>query len=1074
MNNRSLSLTLSISIALLAALGASAYYFIRSNSLDSLVGPGETIPPEVRNLAADLKSSSKEDRAKACRNLARVRAGQTAAVVLLVRALDDSEATVRAEAAGALADLVRSEDTVRRALPALLDALEDDTPEVRYRAAYAVYRCGEWAGPFVSDLRRALRKSKDAGVRSSLIGALGAVGHAAGEALPELLEAAGDGTQPGHLRSSACDALARVFATGAGAERARAAIARCLVDDERDVRWSAAAAFWRLTDGGAVTEVAPIEQTMSSSEVPAERALAAARLGRAAAYSEEAVPALVRALGHDDPGVRLCAVHALRQCLDISGPEARLDPLISALRNMRAEVRWGAARALWLMPARDPNRVAPVLAEALGDPDAGVREEAAKALGAMGPAAWLAVPALKEAARWDTQRRWAHFQAMLAIGAPAIPALLDLLKSDQKEAHDQAVQGLFILLVTGRASRDQAEERVTLGPSLREALQDPDFAWEVLRGGYLERWGSEARFAVPALASLLRDRGRYNWQQQEVIEALAKMGPAAVEAAPALCEALSGQFDDQRVVAARALGQLGPAAASALPLLKMLLGSESTSLREAAVRSISLIDPGGEEGLAALRMGLRDESPATRIEAARRLLGVDSGNVDALTTLGEVYHAPDGGWKMEVMKALGGMSASAVEALPLAIEGMGDKEAEVRVAAVDAVERLCPGARKAAELLAPGLTDSDAWVRCTAVRAMGRIYSRNPAVLGPISTALADKEVQVRVAAAEVLREIGPPARAAIPGLTKVLASTDYGASRAPAASAMARIGPDSAEAVSVLLDVMLDANSGAQSEAAEALRHLVPEARGAVPVLTKALGHAWPWTREVAAAALGAIGPDAAPAVPVLVALLDSDDSNVREAAAFALARIGGEGTLALRRRLAGSGPCVRVDAARALVRVNADDAAAVASLVAVAKDASLVMSPDSWARILAIEALGEMAPRHADVAVPVLAASLLERAEVREKSAAALGRFGLAACGAVPALIGHLRTAQEKTREQAGNRDWADDLICSVAFVLGEIGSGAVEAIPALEEIAKDGATFEDGAKAAAEALTRIRGGK
>lgn len=1071
-----------IVVALIALVigGIMGYRWYRVRELTSVLEPGQSLPPEVERLAGELDSLKKEDRAAACGKLARVSPGHPSVIVLLIRGLKDGEASVRAAAAGALQSHVFHPDAVRRALPALLDAIDDENLETRSRAAYAVWRCGVYAGSAVPRLRRAFRGSTDVQVRGNVIRAIGETGEPAREALPELLEAIAD--ESPFVVSSACYALAPLGAAGRDSDRVRAALAEALLHENHGVRESAAWAFWKMSGELSPASSAEIDAGLGSKE-RADRALAVSRIGRLSLASAEAVPGLVRLFDDDDPAIRFCAVLVLARRLESSGPESRLDPLLGALRHEHAGVRRAVARGLQSLGGREPLRTAPALAEALRDSDPEVRQFAAEALCSIGPPAWPAVSALSGAVRWDVQRRWAYLAALERIGPAAVPALLDLFSCEAEEVHHQAVQVLLRLLVTARAEKGQVEEQARIGPSLRQALQDPDFAWEALRGGHLERWGGEARCAVPALVTILRDPKRYNWVQQEVIEGLAKMGPAAQEAVPALCEALAGQYNDQRVVAANALGRIGPAAASGLPMLRLALASEHSGLREAAVRSIALIDPGGEEGLAALRAGLQDSTPRTRIESARRLWGVRPGDIDVLTVLRDVCRAPDGAhYVRDVMQALVEMNPVPVEALPLALEGLADRNEGVRAVAVDAVERLTADPRRAAELLGPGLSDPHAWVRCAAVRAVGRLHSRgHSGSVASVAKALEDADMQVRGAAAEALGLIGPPARSAIPGLTRVLLSSESGAPRGRAAASMSRIGPDSEEAVKALLATMLDSNGGAQSEASGALKSLGPEAKGSVPVLVKALGHPWPWTREVASTALGSIGPPAVEAAPALGVLLDSEDGNVREAAAEALGRIGGRGLEVLRARLAR--PAVvnpreagadidvaaRVAAMVALVRADPSDSGAVSTLLAFAADGRW----PAFRRVTAIDALGEMAPGRVSEITPVLVAGLGGGEELRERCAAALARFGPEARGCVPALVEHLHTARGKVRENSMNRSGADDTIVSVAFVLGEIGPGAGGAIPALEEIVRESDSWPKGSKAAAEALTRIRQG-
>ena len=99
-----------------------------------------------------------------------------------------------------------------------------------------------------------------------------------------------------------------------------------------------------------------------------------------------------------------------------------------------------------------------------------------------------------------------------------------------------------------------------------------------------------------------------------------------------------------------------------------------------------------------------------------------------------------------------------------------------------------------------------------------------------------------------------------------------------------------------------------------------------------------------------------------------------------------------------------------------------------------------DSGARSAAAAALGRIGPA-AKGAVPGLTAALKDRhAQVRYDAAAALGQIGPAAKGAVPALIDCLKEEDERSRRAA-------------AWALGHIGPEARAAVPALIDLLKGG---------------------
>jgi HEAT repeat protein len=143
------------------------------------------------------------------------------------------------------------------------------------------------------------------------------------------------------------------------------------------------------------------------------------------------------------------------------------------------------------------------------------------------------------------------------------------------------------------------------------------------------------------------------------------------------------------------------------------------------------------------------------------------------------------------------------------------------------------------------------------VYALGEIAREVPGVIPTLVEALDDSEV--RWAACDALERIGPKAKDAVPGLTRVVREEKHDATLRSAIRALGHIGPDAASAV---------------------------------PALTALLQRPDQTLRADAARALGAIGPGAKQAVPSLLAVYERDESPGydREAVVSALHRIDTE----------------------------------------------------------------------------------------------------------------------------------------------------------------------------------------
>jgi CubicO group peptidase (beta-lactamase class C family) len=168
-----------------------------------------------------------------------------------------------------------------------------------------------------------------------------------------------------------------------------------------------------------------------------------------------------------------------------------------------------------------PEDAVPALVAALADTDARVREDAAQALGRIGPAARDAIdPLVATFSGTDPYVAGAAAIALARIGAEAVPALL-------------------------------------------RALTDADASVRWSAAITLGRLGDAAREAAPALAIALGDASE-NVRSCSAT-ALGTIGPHAVAAVPALTEALHDRDEDVRRAARLALARIAPASRAAPP-----------------------------------------------------------------------------------------------------------------------------------------------------------------------------------------------------------------------------------------------------------------------------------------------------------------------------------------------------------------------------------------------------------------------------------------------------------------------------------------------------------------------------
>jgi HEAT repeat protein len=295
-----------------------------------------------------------------------------------------------------------------------------------------------------------------------------------------------------------------------------------------------------------------------------------------------------------------------------------------------------------------------------------LRREAVKAIGALGPGARGAVPALVRATRDENNevRYWA-VDALRRIGpgaSEAAPALVIVMADDERATQQAARRALETM---GKAAI----------PPLLPSLNSPDpwvraSAAEVLGG-----IGADRGDVINRLTHLLRDDSL--WVRSSAAWGLGRIGKPAKRAAKPLQQALAEELrrDPTLAEAAQrarvenlvyAVGRMGDASKNAVPLLMSVLFDGSDSLRMASAVALAGVGKASARPLgAAVRSGHPDP---VRLEAAHalRLLGPDGK--DAVKEIIKALESTDeleGGRDLVVASAdaLGAMGKSAKPAL---------------------------------------------------------------------------------------------------------------------------------------------------------------------------------------------------------------------------------------------------------------------------------------------------------------------------------------------------------------------------------------------------------------------------
>jgi HEAT repeat protein len=292
-------------------------------------------------------------------------------------ALTDKHELVRAAAAEVLGGSGFTPDELA---PLLAKLLDDPAPEVRRAAVMGLGKLGASARssvPRIIKLAQAAENSadkKDPDLRVSCIAAFGGIGPAAKEAAPLLLAWLKSADAP-KARQQIIDALGRIKAKDASK-----ALEPLLVKDTSEGA-AAALALWRIENSQAA--LAFLQEGLKSQ---AELAAYIKAIGQVGPAAHVAVPTLLDILSREkDLDQRALAAEALGGI----GPNARpaIKALAESLRVPHAGVRIQAARALGRFEEDPAAAVAvPRLVDLLADPQSPqVRQAASEALWAIDP-----------------------------------------------------------------------------------------------------------------------------------------------------------------------------------------------------------------------------------------------------------------------------------------------------------------------------------------------------------------------------------------------------------------------------------------------------------------------------------------------------------------------------------------------------------------------------------------------------------------------------------------------------------------------------------------------------------------
>jgi beta-lactamase regulating signal transducer with metallopeptidase domain/HEAT repeat protein len=223
-------------------------------------------------------------------------------------------------------------------------------------------------------------------------------------------------------------------------------------------------------------------------------------------------------------------------------------------------------------------------------------------------------------------------------------------------------------------------------------------------------------------------------------------------------------------------------------------------------------------------------------EAISAITALGPQAAEAVPILMEIIEAKRVRFVGNIVAVFGGIGPAAKDAVPLIMELAKSDEAGVAQNSINTLGRIGPAASASIRLLTGFLTDSDPSFRWTAANALRKIDPSQTARCLPILVQ-SFQDGRKDVFEITTLGDIGPPAKAAIPALLKLL-QTENRDSRIFAARAISKIDPSlSVKTIPVLVAALQDETFLNRHLVANALGDLGTAATSTLPTL-KSLSH--------------------------------------------------------------------------------------------------------------------------------------------------------------------------------------------------------------------------------------------
>ncbi len=543
---------------------------IRNYIEDAVVRSGSAAVPE---LIEGLKSQEKYVRLHSAYALALAPAGKEA-VAPLVAALSDNDGNVGAAARDALVKLGRLDQDL------LLEALKNDSPNIRYNVAFVIGRIGVGNEKTITALVGLLSDKADL------------------------------------IKASAGDSLVKLAAL----DEKSADLLLGKMGELTDVRSRALITEALGRSGSKYTKIVSAVMNNSGDSSPLVRSAAAAALPALAPDSTAAVAVLIGLLGDADSEVRVSAAKALGGVT--SSLRESVTALIGAFSDKYIFVRTGAQTSICRLAQAEPVYTFSALKEAEKSPDKYIRSGAALALGSVASPSAETVKNI--ASMLNDPESEVRKAAVSAIGnagpqvKEAVPGLIPCLKDKDVEVRKEAA---VVLEKSGYQSR----EAVLL---IAAALSDPDPEFRISLEKILFKIGPAA---ISAMVSKLDDRNAM--VRESLTRVLGRIGrtvPTIADGVKKINVLLRDQEKNVRLAAAIAIGDIAMNNKESIGLLIENMRDKDRDIKYYSIIALGKIGPDSKEAAPFLVGTLKEDDNKFRSAARDALVLIGDPAVDSL------------------------------------------------------------------------------------------------------------------------------------------------------------------------------------------------------------------------------------------------------------------------------------------------------------------------------------------------------------------------------------------------------------------------------------------------------------